>query len=444
MRQLCLYVHSYMRQDTSRCADQARTCSGQPHSRALSIQSGPHRSGVGDRRYSQDHPMKKLIPVVVIALAALAAYFYLRPPAADPTRIRLSGNLEVIEINMAFKTPGRVVELHAKEGDAVTQGQVLARLETQSLELQKTRDEAGVTAAQSALAQLRIDTDRTRESWEREMSMRRAEIAQAEAQVRDLQAGSRAQEVAQAQAALDDVRAQLDQARADGDRAQRLFANEDISRAAYDQAQTRVTSLSAAVRSAEQRLALVKEGPRGESIELARAQLTRARAATQVTEANRRELDRKVQEQTLRTAEIERARAQAGLAATQLEDSAMRAPSAGIVLSRPVEPGEVVGAGATVLTIGDLGRPTLRAYVTETQLGRVKLGQKVKLTTDSLPGRTFDGAITFIASEAEFTPKQIQTPEERVKLVYRIKIEVPNQDGALKNNMPMDAEIATQ
>jgi len=388
--------------------------------------------------------MKKLIPVVVIALAALAAYFYLRPPAADPTRIRLSGNLEVIEINMAFKTPGRVVELHAKEGDAVTQGQVLARLETQSLELQKTRDEAGVTAAQSALAQLRIDTDRTRESWEREMSMRRAEIAQAEAQVRDLQAGSRAQEVAQAQAALDDVRAQLDQARADGDRAQRLFANEDISRAAYDQAQTRVTSLSAAVRSAEQRLALVKEGPRGESIELARAQLTRARAATQVTEANRRELDRKVQEQTLRTAEIERARAQAGLAATQLEDSAMRAPSAGIVLSRPVEPGEVVGAGATVLTIGDLGRPTLRAYVTETQLGRVKLGQKVKLTTDSLPGRTFDGAITFIASEAEFTPKQIQTPEERVKLVYRIKIEVPNQDGALKNNMPMDAEIATQ
>ncbi|MBM3766913.1 MAG: HlyD family efflux transporter periplasmic adaptor subunit [Acidobacteria bacterium] len=388
--------------------------------------------------------MKKLIPVVVLAGAALAAYFYLRPPAADPTRIRLSGNLEVIEINMAFKTPGRVVELHAKEGDAVTQGQVLARLETQSLELQKTRDEAGVTAAQSALAQLRIDTDRTRESWEREMSMRRAEIAQAEAQVRDLQAGSRAQEVAQAQAALDDVRAQLEQARADGDRAQRLFAKEDISRAAYDQAQTRVKSLSAAVRSAEQRLALVKEGPRKESIELARAQLTRARAAMQVTEANRRELDRKVQEQTLRTAEIERARAQAGLAATQLEDSAMRAPSAGIVLSRPVEPGEVVGAGATVLTIGDLGRPTLRAYVTETQLGRVKLGQKVKLTTDSLPGRAFDGAITFIASEAEFTPKQIQTPEERVKLVYRIKIEVPNQDGALKNNMPMDAEIATQ
>ncbi len=388
--------------------------------------------------------MKKLIPLVLIAGAALAAYFYLRPPAVDPARIRLSGNLEVVEINMAFKTPGRVVELNAKEGDAVTQGQVLARVETQSLELQKTRDEAGVAAAQSALVQLQIDTDRTRETWEREMSMRRAEIAQAEAQVRDLEAGSRAQEVAQAQAALDDVRAQFEQARADGDRAQRLFAKEDISRAAFDQTQTRVRSLAAAVQSAEQRLALVREGPRRESIELARAQLHRARAAMQVTEANRRELDRKAQEQTLRKAEIERARAQAGLAATQLDDSAMRAPTAGIVLSRPVEPGEVVAAGATVLTIGDLARPTLRAYVTETQLGRVKLGQKVKLTTDSLPGRTFEGVISFIASEAEFTPKQIQTPEERVKLVYRIKIEVPNADGALKNNMPMDAEIATQ
>lgn len=388
--------------------------------------------------------MKKRIPAVLIAVVALAAYFYLRPPAVDPSRIRLSGNLEVVEINMAFKTPGRVVEIHAKEGDTVTQGQVLARMETQSLELQKTRDEAGVTAAQSALAQLQIDMQRTRESWEKEMSMRRAEIEQAEAQLRDLEAGSRKQEVAQAQAALDDAGAQLEQARADEARARRLFAKEDISRAQFDQAQTRVRSLAAVVNSVEQRLALVKEGPRKESIELARAQLNRARAALQLTEASRRELERKTQEQTLRKAEIERARAQAGLAASQFEDAAMRAPAAGIVLSRPVEPGEVVAAGATVLTIGDLDRPTLRAYVTETQLGRVKLRQKVKLTADSLPGRVFDGTISFIASEAEFTPKQIQTPEERVKLVYRIKIEVPNGDGALKNNMPMDAEITTQ
>ena len=89
-------------------------------------------------------------------------------------------------------------------------------------------------------------------------------------------------------------------------------------------------------------------------------------------------------------------------------------------------------------------RPWLRGYITETQLGRVKLGQKVKLRTDSFPGVAYDGVVTFIASEAEFTPKQIQTPEERVKLVYRIKVEVANPKGELKNNMPMDAEIVTQ
>ncbi|MBM3785707.1 MAG: HlyD family efflux transporter periplasmic adaptor subunit [Acidobacteria bacterium] len=388
--------------------------------------------------------MKKLIPILVLGVLAAAAFFLLRPPAADPTRILLSGNLEVTEIGMAFKTPGRVVEIAAKEGDTVRRDQLLARLETRGLELAKSRDEAAVTAAESALAQLKIDTERQRDVLDRESSMRRAEIAQAEAAVRDLEAGSRKQEVGQARAALNDARAQLSQARADFERAGRLFAKEDISRFQYEQAETRVKSLSALTDAAEQRLALVEEGPRKESLELARAQLARARAALQLTVAQRKEVLRKEQEQTLRRADIDRARAQAGVAAVQLDDSALHAPAEAVVLSRSVEPGEVVAAGATVLTLGDLDRPTLRAYVSETQLGLVKLGQKVKLRTDSLPGREFEGTLRFIASEAEFTPKQIQTPEERVKLVYRIKVEVPNPGRELKNNMPMDAEIVTQ
>jgi len=94
-----------------------------------------------------------------------------------------------------------------------------------------------------------------------------------------------------------------------------------------------------------------------------------------------------------------------------------------------------------IVTIGDLEHPWLRGYINETDLGRIKLGQKVKLTTDSYPGKVYPGHISFIASEAEFTPKQIQTKEERVKLVYRIKIDVDNASHELKNNMPVDAEI---
>ncbi|HEU0123935.1 MAG TPA: efflux RND transporter periplasmic adaptor subunit [Bryobacteraceae bacterium] len=388
--------------------------------------------------------MKRLIPFLLLAVAAAAGVYYWRQPKEDPTRIRLSGNLEVTEVNAAFKTPGRVVEIVVKEGDKVQKGQLLARLETESLEFTRQRDAAGVAAAESALLQLRTDTDRQRDVLDREAAMRRAEIIQAEAQLRDLEAGSRSQEIGQAQAGLDDAKAQLELAKADWERAQRLFKNEDISRVQYDQAQTRLRSVTAAVQSAEQRLGLVKEGPRKESIELAKAQLVRARAALQLSEANRKELIRKAQEVALRQADIDRAKAQAGMTQTQLNDSELRAAMGAVVLARPAEPGEVLAAGSTVVTLGDTERPWLRGYITESQLGRVKLGQKVKLRTDSFAGRDFDGVVTFIASEAEFTPKQIQTPEERVKLVYRIKVEVANPAGELKNNMPMDAEIVTQ
>ena len=388
--------------------------------------------------------MKRLIPFLLLAVVAAAGVYYWRLPKEDPTRIRLSGNLEITEINAAFKTPGRVVELLVKEGDTVKKGQLLARIESAALEVSKQGYQAGVAAAESALAQLRTDTERARDSLDREAAMRRAEIAQAEAQVRDLEAGSRVQEVAQAQAGLDDARAQRDQAAADWERAQKLFKQEDISRVQYDQAQTGWRSATAAVQNAEQRLALVKEGPRKESLELAKAQLSRTRAALQLTEANRKELIRKGQEVSLRKAEIDRARAQVGMTEIQIGDTEIKAPMDGVVLAKPTELGEVVGAGTTIVTLGDTARPWLRGYITESQLGRVKLGQKVKLRTDSFQGVDYEGVVTFIASEAEFTPKQIQTPEERVKLVYRIKVEVANPKGELKNNMPMDAEIVTQ
>jgi HlyD family secretion protein len=112
-----------------------------------------------------------------------------------------------------------------------------------------------------------------------------------------------------------------------------------------------------------------------------------------------------------------------------------------VVLVKSAEVGEVLAPGTSILSIGDLDRPWLRGYINETDLGRVKLGQKVKVTTDSFPGKTYWGTVSFISSEAEFTPKQIQTAEERVKLVYRIKVDIANPQHELKVNMPADAEI---
>ena len=153
------------------------------------------------------------------------------------------------------------------------------------------------------------------------------------------------------------------------------------------------------------------------------------------------ETRRREEDLATRRAEAERARQQLGVTESQLQDTSVFSPVDGVVLVKSAELGEVLAAGTTVLTIGDIDHPWVRGYVKETELGRVKLGQKVRITTDSYPGKEYWGRISFIASEAEFTPKQIQTSDERVKLMYRIKIEVDNQHRELKSNMPVDAEI---
>jgi HlyD family secretion protein len=171
------------------------------------------------------------------------------------------------------------------------------------------------------------------------------------------------------------------------------------------------------------------------------AQVERARGALKMSQANALEIKRREEELTTRTAEIARSRANIALIDSQLADTIATSPVDGVVLVKSADPGEILSAGTTIVTIGDIEHPWLRGYVNESDLGRVKLGSKVKVTTDSYPGKVYDGHVSFISSEAEFTPKQIQTQQERVKLVYRIKIDLDNSSRELKSNMPADAEI---
>lgn len=386
--------------------------------------------------------MKKTIPVVV-ALAILAAVV-LRSSLfqkEDPNVIRLSGNIELTQVDISFKVPGRLIALEVKEGDRVAKGARVAQLDQTATLRAKSQQEAGLDAANAQLAQMMTAVQFQREQIENDLALRRTEMRTAESQLADLVAGSRPQEITQARAALDDARTWHQQATEDWTRAQTLFRNEDISRAQYDQFRARFESTRQAVRQAEQRLALVEEGPRKQQIETARSQVERARAAIKLSETNRLELKRREQEIAVRKAEIDRAKAGVAIVDAQLDDTAIASPIDGVVMVKSAEAGEVLAAGATVVTIGDLDRPWLRAFVGEKDLGRVKLGGKVKLTTDSYPGKVYWGRISFIASEAEFTPKQIQTADERVKLVYKIKVDVENPNQELKANMPVDAEI---
>ncbi len=387
---------------------------------------------------------KKIIPVVLV-LAVVVAVFAARGWRRGANgRILVSGNIELTEADIGFKTPGKLLELRVAEGDQVRKDAVIARLDREQVSRQRASAQAAREAAASGLQQLQTAIAWQRETLAADNELRRAELRQAEARLNDLLAGSRPQEIQQARAAAAQTRAEHEQARKDWDRAQVLYKDDDISTAQRDQFRTRFDATAEALRQAEQRLALVEEGPRRHDIEAARAQVERARASLRLSEATRLELRRREEEQAARRAEVERAQAQIAVIDSQLDDTIASAPFDGVVLVKSAEPGEVVAAGTSVVKIGDLDRPWLRAYINERDLGRVKLGGKVRLTTDSFPGKTYPGRVSFIASEAEFTPKQIQTAEERVKLVYRIKIDVENPRHELKLNMPVDAEILAE
>ncbi len=386
---------------------------------------------------------KRIVPIALILLVAVAGgiLWSHRRDGEDANRIRLSGNIELTQVDISFKVPGRLVERTVDEGDSVKKGQLVARIDDAQTQRVKAAQAAGVDTARMQLEQAATSVKWQKATLEGDIALRKADVAQATAVLDQMLAGSRPQEIQQAEAAVADARTQHEQAQLDWERAQRLYKNDDISTAQRDQAQARFNSTAAVLKQVRERLAIVREGPRKEEIAAARAQVARAKAGLQISEANRLEIQRREQDLGARKAEVERQRQQLGVTETQLADTLVNSPVEGVVLVKSAELGEVLAAGTTVVTIGDLDHPWVRGYIREADLGRVKLGQKVNITTDSYKGKTYSGRITFIASQAEFTPKQIQTQEERVKLMYRIKIEVDNQNHELKSNMPVDAVI---
>jgi HlyD family secretion protein len=385
--------------------------------------------------------MKKILPILLVLVAAGVGYYYWQDSQKSNGKISVSGNLELTQVDLAFKVAGRITELNVREGQWVKKGDVIARLDSATLGQQLDRDQASVMAAQSNYEQLQTSIEYQKATIESDVAARQAEQAQAQAKLDELLAGNRPQEIQQAQASVNDTKAANDQAKADWDRAQTLYKNEDISRAQYDQAKMKLDTTTAMLTQAQERLGLLREGARKEEIAGARAAVAKAAAAVKQAEASRLELARKQQELGARQADIAKNRAQAGITKTQIDDTVIVAPIDGVILVKPAEMGEVIAAGTTVGSLGDLDHPWLRAYINETDLGKVKLGQKARLSTDSFPGKTYDGVVSFISPDAEFTPKQIQTKEERVKLVYRIKIDVDNSHHELKDNMPVDAEL---
>lgn len=372
-----------------------------------------------------------LLPLVIIVVGALAIYSYMkRDSARESDIVRVSGNIEITDVQLSFKIAGYAEERLVSEGENVVAGQIIARLDDSELLQEVALRDAEVQAAQAELEEL-------------EAGSRPEEIAQAEAVVKkaqslldELLAGSRPQEVAAAEAAVESARSEAAYQRLENERHLQLYEDKVISSQEYEIVKTAYERAEARLKEAEEQLKLVKEGPRKEAIEQARASLKEAHGHyTLVKKGPRQETIDQAR------ARLKKSKEALALAETQLRYATLVSPLSGVVLSENVESGEYVSPGTPIVTIGDLNNVWLRAYVNETELGRVKIGQQVRVKTDTYPTKLYEGHISFISSEAEFTPKNVQTEQERVKLVYRVKITVANPNMELKPGMPADAEI---
>jgi HlyD family secretion protein len=377
--------------------------------------------------------------VALLAAGGAGAYwhFYLRRDVAD-NQIRVSGNIETIEAEVAFKIPGRVEHREVDEGQWIEKGQVIARLEKADLECNVAMRKGELGIAEAALAALKAGS-RPQEIAAAESAWKKAQHALA-----DLEAGSRPQEITAAEAAVAAAMADVDRLRADYRRQTALFQRKTVTEEEFESARAAYQVAVEKHRQAVEQLKLAKEGYRKEQIEQARAALAQAKAQYDLVLAGPRDEDKQQGE-----ARVAQAKAALAMAETQVSYATIVSPLSGVVLSKNIEDGDYVAPGTPVVTIGDLKNVWLRAYIQEADKDRVKFGQRARITTDTLVGNekeACEGRVSFISQEAEFTPKNVQTQKERVKLVYRIKIDILNpgwekKQWRLKPGMPADAVI---
>lgn len=368
--------------------------------------------------------------LVVVAAVVLSARYLWDGANSNVDVLRVSGNIEVRDAEISFKIAGLVRERSVSEGQVVTADEVVARLDRSDWLQEVALRRAELRAAEAALSELEAGYR------PEEVAQAQAAMQRAQARLEELLAGSRPQEIAAAQAAVQSASVRATYLKIEFERQSQLLQENTISRSEFDRAKSEYERAVASLREAQEQLKLIQEGPRKEQIAQARAAFEEARQRYEMLRKGPRE---ETIEQS--RARVAQAKAALALAEVRLADTTITAPFSGIVLSENVEPGEYVAPGTPVVTLGDLENVWLRAYINETDLGRVKWGQRVRVTTDTYPGKTYEGRISFLSSEAEFTPKNVQTQEERVKLVYRVKIDIPNPNLELKPGMPADAEI---
>lgn len=338
------------------------------------------------------------------ALAGLIAYSQLRPVSQH-----VSGFIEADEIRLGSRVGGRVQEVLVEEGQKVEAGQLLIKLEPFDLAEQLKEAQAQLAARQAELEKLEAG------NRDEEIGQAKARYEQLRARLDKLVAGARPQEIDAARARLEVAKAEARFATLNFNRSQRLINTNAITPEEMDRATETLESAKANVALREEELSLIEAGTREEEIREAQATVEEARLAWELAKQGYRK-----EEIAAAKAAHESAAAAVAAIEDRLDELAIKSPVAGNVEALELEPGDLVAAGAPVMSVLDNSHYWVRTYVPQRWMS-LKLGQQVVVTADSVPGRTFPAEITFISRQAEFTPSNVQTPEERAKQVFRIK-----------------------
>jgi len=424
------------------------------------------------------------VVLLLVAVAGVGLWALARRDGGG-SGLTVAGTVEATQVDVGPKATARIRALRVEEGQRVRLGDLLIVLDDDELTADVARLEAAVRVAQAQLRDL-VAGARPEEIREGQAAVARAEaqlrdleagarpeeiraarqaVAQAEARLRDLEAGARPQEIEQAKSALASAEATRTMAEREYHRIQSLFDQGLVAAQDRDRTWQVWEVARAQERAARQQLELLLAGPRPEQVEAARAEVRQARERLRLLEAGPRANQVEAAQAEVRAArerlalleagprpgQVETARAQVAQAEAalaqaraRLADTRIASPLDGVVLRKNLEPGATATPGTPVLTLIDPRTLWLRGYVSEVDLGRVRIGQPARITVDAFPGLSFAGRVTEIASEAEFTPRNVQTQKERVNLVFRVKIGVTSPDERLKPGMPADAVIVTE
>jgi HlyD family secretion protein len=386
-----------------------------------------------------------VLPIVVVVVV-VGIFVWRARERSGPPADQLYGNgiIETTEVDVSAKVAGKITLLRVDEGDPVRPNDILAQLDSDELAAQVQQAEAALASARANLAELLAGTrpEDIRRAQAQHQAATQAQH-QAQAQYDLVKAGPRAEEIQQLGAAVRQAEVALADAERELVRLQGLENQGAVARQQVDLQRTRRDSAAAQLDAARERLRAAEVGSRPQEIAAAAAALRQAQDQTKAVKAA---LDLALagpRPETIEGAKARVAQAEAVLKAaqTQFGYTTIRAPVDGVVVVRTAELGELVIPGMPILRVSVIDRPWLRVYVPETDLGRVKLGQTADVISDTYPDRKYPGRVVEIAEQPEFTPKNVQTKEERVKLVFGLKIEVANRNRELKPGMPADAVI---